>query len=111
MSFVVGDLNRDTPGDHDRDGFNERFGAFMLEPDRNRVQLRLDGRERPLFFPVFQVRGGAGRESWVYVDHVVQRGVTRLADDDLVFQIDRVVDGELIVEVYLREPAATVPQS
>ncbi len=103
--FLVGGLARGAAGDADGDGFDERSGTFLLEPDGNRVQLRLDGARGPIVSPAFCVLGSAGREAWVYVDYVVQEAVARDADGRLIFQLPGEIEGVRLVEVYLRNPA------
>ena len=104
--FTVGGLDTTTEGDADQDGFNERYGTLMLAPSGARVQLRLDGRERPIVNPTFCVVGSAERDAWVYVDYVIDDQVGRDADGNLIFELNRVIDGELNVEVYLRDRAS-----
>jgi hypothetical protein len=104
MAMLAGELVRDSAGDDDGDGFNERDGTYVLRPLANCVQLRLDGRQRPMVNPAFSVRDVGEREAWVYVNHVLHGPVARDAERHLVFEIPVVVGAEMIVEVYLREP-------
>ena len=102
ISFMVGEFDRESAGDWDGDGFNEREGMFMLETDSNRVQFKLDGRSRRVVSPVFCVPEAAGREAWVYIDYTICQHVSRDGNDRLVFQLPGTYDDEVVVEVYLR---------
>ncbi len=102
ISFMVGEFERESEGDWDGDGFNEREGMFMLGTDSNRVQFKLDGRSRKVVSPVFCVPEAAGREAWVYINYAICRQVSRDGKDRLVFQLPGTYDDEVVVEVYLR---------
>ncbi|MFH0983250.1 MAG: hypothetical protein V2A79_17160 [Planctomycetota bacterium] len=104
LTPTVGSLVTESEGDRDHDGFNERFGCYMLAPQDRRVLLTLDGKSAPLYNPAFLVQGSTGMESWVYVDYVVLHEVSRTAAGEVVFQIPGLVDTRRTVEVYLRNP-------
>ena len=104
LSPAVGTLVTDSEGDNDHDGFNERFGCYLLAPDANRVLVTLDEKDVPLYNPAFVIPGSAGLEAWVYVDYVILEGVSRTAAGEVLFQIAGTVDTGRTVEVYLRSP-------
>jgi hypothetical protein len=106
VELLVGELKCDSPGDYDADGFNEREGALVVRPESNRVLLRLGGEGTTLVNQVVCVTDIAGREPWVYVDHVIHQPVARVETRDLlVFELPTVSERELTVEVYLRGKA------
>lgn len=102
IDFLIGDFDRGTDGDLDADGFNERFGAYALALHENRVHASLDGRKRPLHQPVFFVPGSAGKEVWVYVDHLVFSDLHRDGDQNVMFQLPYTIDRPMVIEVYAR---------
>ncbi|HRX83831.1 MAG TPA: hypothetical protein P5572_02295 [Phycisphaerae bacterium] len=104
IDLLVGDYRRDTVGDADGDGFNERFGSFMLKPEAGRVQLRLHAQSTPIMSPAFSVEVGDAGEAWVYVDNLIHAPVARDPHGNLVFQVPGLCDHDMLVEVYLREP-------
>lgn len=108
LDVRVGSLVTHDPGDADGDGFNEQLGHYALAPDGPQLRFQLDGREQPMFYPAFVVKESAGREAWVYVDSTILSPAGRDADGNVLFQIPRVVDDTVTVEVYLRgaSPAA-----
>ena len=98
-SVALTGLRRATP---DGDGFCEEQGLFALFTDSNRVQVRLDGRDRALVNPVFLVSGSEGMEAWVYVDYAILDRTARDSRDRLLFELPGVIDRETVLEVYLR---------
>jgi hypothetical protein len=105
IEVVVGDSDGLSAGDEAGDGFNERFGAYMLRPEAGRVELRLRGRRQPLMSPVFAVRADPDQEAWVYRDHVIHRPVLRDGRGNVLFQIPGLIESDTVVEVYLRNRA------
>ena len=99
---LVGKLVTDSPGDADHDGFNEWFGAFILEPEGDLVRLEIDGTAQPRVNPVFSVRQTAGRQVWVYLDNVILEPVARDPRGDVLFQLPATIRGRSLVEVVIR---------
>jgi hypothetical protein len=90
------------------DGFDPASGCYVLAPESNRVRLVLDGREHPLFSPAFRIAQSAGREAWVYVNHLIFDVVARDAAGELIFQLPETITDRTIVEVVFRQtPAAS----
>jgi hypothetical protein len=102
LDVRVGSLVTNEPGDDDGDGFNECLGHYTLAPDGSLLRFHLDGSQQPMFDPAFVVQESAGREAWVYVDFTILSPTGRDAEGNVLFQIPRVVDDTVTVEVYLR---------
>jgi hypothetical protein len=100
--ILVGKLVTDSPGDADHDGFNERFGALILEPEGDLVRLVIDGTAQPRVNPVFNVRQTADRQVWVYLDNVILEPVARDPHGDVLFQIPTTIRGRSLLEVVIR---------
>ncbi len=83
-------------------GFDRTTGCFRIAPDRGRVRLVLDGRQRPYFSPAFEIVSTDNREAWVYVNHLVHDQVGRTVDGNLVFQLPGTIRDEVVVEVLFR---------
>lgn len=103
LEVVIGALNRDSAGDLDQDGFNERLGAYMLTTESRRTQVKIRGASWPVDGPVFAVQAALEEEAWVYVNHVIHQPVVRDAHGAVLFQIPERVERDMIVEVYLRQ--------
>jgi len=103
VRMQAGELVTDSPGDANGDGFNERWGWYVLRPEDHLLRFELDGRQRPRFNPLFLVTGCAGREAWVYRDNVLLEPVARDAADRLVFQVSGDVRERSLIEVILRK--------
>jgi hypothetical protein len=102
MEFLIGGLDRSTNGDLNADGFNERYGAYALAMHENRVHVRLDGQQRPTHQPVFFVPSSAGKEVWVYVDHLILSDLRRDNDGNVIFQLPYTIDRAMVIEIYAR---------
>jgi len=85
-------------------GFDLASGCFVIDPDRGRVRLTIDGRETPLFYPAFRIINTDGRAAQVYVDHIVLDNLATTGQGDLVFQVPRIVSDQVVIEVYFRRP-------
>lgn len=85
-----------------RDGFNPAGGTFVIATEQNRARFTLDGRERPSYFPAFEVVGGRGAQSWVYVDNLIFEPVWRPVNGPLVFQLSGIVRKPVMIETLFR---------
>ncbi len=109
VEIVVGEALTETTGDLDGNGFNERLGAYMVKPDANQVHIKLDGRRQRLIDPVFCVEGVGDRDASVYFDYAIHENVARLSDGKLLIQIPEAIDGESVLEVYLKNASSGTP--
>lgn len=85
------------------DGYDAASGAYLIQPNDDRVRLVVDGRRRPLFSPAFVISGSANKEAWVYVDHLIFSDAARDANGDVVFQVREPVRKRMIIETILRD--------
>jgi len=68
VALTVGRLVTDTPGDLNRDGYNESEGCYELAPDSDVLRFRFDPGETLRHAPRFRIHDSAERRCWVYVD-------------------------------------------
>jgi hypothetical protein len=94
---------------HRRDGFNPADGTFVIATEQNRARFTLDGRERPSYSPAFEVVGGRGAQSWVYVDNLIFEPVWRPVNGPLVFQLPGIVRKPVMIETLFRHDAQSTP--
>lgn len=106
LNVLVGETVTDSPGDADGDGFNERFGCYVVEPEADLLRFEIDGTRRPRFGPLFHVANTAGRQAWVYVDNMILESVARDSAGQLLFHIPGTVRRTSLVEVVLRNRPA-----
>ncbi|MDO8631441.1 MAG: hypothetical protein Q7R41_13220, partial [Phycisphaerales bacterium] len=92
-----------------RDGFNPAGGTFVIATEQNRARFTLDGRERPSYSPAFEVVGGRGAQSWVYVDHLIFEPVWRPLNGQLVFQLPGIVRKPVMIETLFRHDEHGTP--
>ena len=86
----------------DGSGYDPAEGTYSFTPDQERVRVVFDGSVQPLFSPTVRILGSAGREAWVYVNHLIHSEVHRDADGELLFQLPNIT-GVIQVEVLFRE--------
>lgn len=111
IAIDAGRLVRTDTGDIDNDGFNESRGHYTLEPDGNKIKVRLDGDRRMRFGPAFKIVDVADKNVWVYVDGMIIQPVARDDEGNAIFQVPRVLDKETLVEVTTRaKNADAVPE-
>ncbi len=91
------------------DGFDPAQGVFVIATERNRARIALDGRDRSLFAPAFEISGGQGAQSWVYVDNLIFGPVSRSDESDLVFQLPDVIQKPVLVEALFRRDDGSSP--
>lgn len=91
------------------DGFNRVEGCYAIVPDAGRIRVLLDGGVHAIFSPAFCIPGEAGREAWVYVDHLIFEPVVRNDAGQLLFQLPGVVDKRSEVEVLFRRTSNPSP--
>jgi hypothetical protein len=108
IAVDAGSLARTDPGDFDGDGFSEARGYYTLQLDGTIARVRLSGRERVRFSPVFKLTGVAQRDVWVYIDGRLIE-TRRDKNGDALFEVSGTLTGERLIEVVSREretPAA-----
>jgi hypothetical protein len=82
-----GRIDRDTPGDRNNDGYNERRGSYQLVAKGSRFEVLIRPHATPLLHPVLEISGLAHGEPLVTVEgHLVER-TTRLPSGTLLFEI------------------------
>lgn len=107
LHVMVGERVNDSPGDDNGDGFNERFGCYVLRPEADLLRFEVNGSKRPRFSPVFNVLDTAGARVWVYLDNVILETVGRDAKGNAVFQLPGTVRGRSLIEVVIRDQPAS----
>ena len=98
----AGSLVRTDDGDVDNDGFSEARGTYVLQLSENVGRLRIDGRSRLRFSPVFKVVDVADRDVWVYADGRQIRDAQRTVENDLLFVLPGAITGETLIELIAR---------
>ena len=102
LEVQVGGRVNDSPGDDDGDGFNERYGCYVLRPEGDLLRFVIDGTARPRFAPVFNILDTVGSRVWVYVDNVILEAVGRDAGGNVLFRLPETVRGRRLIEVVVR---------
>ncbi len=89
-------------GSEQEGGLNPATGCYEFGTEQRRLRLVVEGRRRPAFSPVFRVEAGGGRESCVYVNHLIHRMVGHDAGGGLLFQLPSTVVDDTLVEVLVQ---------
>lgn len=108
MTVDAGRLVKTDAGDWDNDGFSEARGYFVLQLDGNVARLRIDGRRRLRFSPVFKLVDVMERDVWIYVNGRLVRNLERDREGNTLFAIPGVIDQETLLEItsQVRQPAS-----
>jgi hypothetical protein len=106
LTAEVGRLVRTDPGDLNNDGFNEAEGCYVVEPEGNRVRLRLDVEGAACWYPMLKLPGTAGRRLWAYADGAILDTDSGSADGSMLVALNRVVDRSVTIEVVLESASA-----
>lgn len=99
ITLDVGQLVRTDEGDYDNDGFSEAHGYYVLQLDGNVAKIRLNGKERLRFSPLFKLVDMSSRDVWVYVDGRELKDLHRDQAGDVLFAMPGVVSDEMLIEV------------
>ena len=100
----VGRLVRTDPGDLDNDGFSETQGCYVLQLDGTTGRIRLDGRKRLRFSPIFKLVDIADRDVWAYADGKLIRNVYRdPIEGFMLIEVDGVISTESLIEITSRK--------
>lgn len=107
LGVDAGRLVLTDPGDVNNDGFSEMRGYYVLQLDGSIAKVRIDGRQRIRFSPVFKVVDVSDRDVWVYLDGRQIRHIERDADGNVLFELPGVLTREALLEITSRakEPA------
>lgn len=108
LSIKTGQLVTDTPGDLNRDGFNESEGVYELAAADGVLRFHLLLPTATTERPRFRVNNTAGMKAWVYVGGRIIRETGRDAHDNLLFRIPPLGGVPVEIEVNAR-PEQTVP--
>ncbi|HEX8325531.1 MAG TPA: hypothetical protein VF595_16635 [Tepidisphaeraceae bacterium] len=84
--------DRETPGDTDNDGYNERRGAYAIVARGPRVRLSIDPGRQPADSPVFEVKGLPPGPAAVTAGGRLVEATARLADGTLLVMVPMVID-------------------
>ncbi len=103
----AGSLVRTDDGDADNDGFSEARGTYVLQLSDNVGRLRIDGRSRLRFSPVFKVVDVSDRDVWVYMDGRQIRDTQRTVENDLLFSLPGAITAETLIELVARSRDGT----
>ena len=97
-----GRIDRDTPGDRNNDGYNERRGSYQLVAKGTRFEVLLRPHATPLVRPVLEISGLAPGEALVTVEGQLIEKSTRLANNNLLVELPIALRRPTTVNVTVR---------
>jgi len=104
IKIDVGRLVRTDPGDLDNDGFSETQGCYVLQLEGTTGRIRLDGRKRLRFSPIFKLVDVADRNVWVYFDGKLIRNVYRDPTEGfMLIEVPGIISTESLIEITSRK--------
>jgi hypothetical protein len=94
---TMGRVNRNTPGDANNDGYNERLGAYQVQATGGRVELTITPRSTAAPRPVLQIAGMPEGRALITIEGRLVERSTRLADGQLLVELPaRITRGTLV---------------
>jgi hypothetical protein len=84
---TMGRLNRNTPGDADNDGYNERLGAYQLQASGGRLEATLTPRSSTVPRPILQIAGLPEGKALITIECRLVEKSTRLPDGQLLIEV------------------------
>jgi hypothetical protein len=97
-----GRIDRDTPGDRNNDGYNERRGSYQLVARGTRFEVMIRPHATPLVRPVLEIAGLAAGEALVTVEGQLIEKTTRLANGNLLVELPIALRRPTTVNVTVR---------
>lgn len=98
----MGRLNRNTPGDANNDGYNERLGAYQLEATGARLEMTITPRSTAVPRPVFQMAGLPDGKALITIEGKLVEKSTRLADGQLIVELPARITRPTLVTVRIQ---------
>jgi hypothetical protein len=100
LAPAAGETVETADGDLDHDGFDEASGCYVLRLVSDVCRFEIDGRKQVRFYPTFKLDGSADRDVWVYEAGRQLTNQARDADGNVIFQVDRIVNERVLIEVH-----------
>jgi hypothetical protein len=97
-----GRIDRDTPGDRNNDGYNERRGSYELVAKSNRFEVAIKPNTPILANPVLEISGLPPGNALVTVEGQLIERTTRLPNGNLLIAIPLTIDRTTSVNVTVR---------
>lgn len=88
----LGRVNRQSDGDANNDGYNERRGAYQLIANESRLEVTFSPRSSALLRPVLEITGLPAGEVLVTVEGKLIEKATRLSDGTLLVLVPARID-------------------
>jgi hypothetical protein len=97
-----GRVDRDTPGDQNNDGYNERRGAYELAAHGTRFEVAIRPHAIPLVRPVLEITGLAAGDALITVEGHLVEEYTRLPNGTLLVEMPMALRRPTTVNITIR---------
>jgi hypothetical protein len=97
-----GRIDRDTPGDQNNDGYNERRGSYELVAKGARLEVTLKPTTRLLARPVLEIAGLPAGNALATVEGQLIERTTRLPNGNLLIEIPLVLERPTTINVAVK---------
>ena len=95
----LGRVSRQTEGDANNDGYNERRGAYQLIANESRLEVTFSPRSSALLRPVLEITGLPAGDVLVTVEGKLIEKTTRLSDGTLLVLVPTKIDRTTTISV------------
>jgi hypothetical protein len=99
---TMGRVNRNTPGDADNDGYNERLGAYQVQATGGRIEVTLTPRTTAVPRPILQIAGLPDGKALITIEGRLIEKSTRLADGQLLVELPARITRPTLVSVRIQ---------
>jgi hypothetical protein len=99
VSEELGRVNRDTSGDANNDGYNERRAAYQLVANGPRLELKLTPHTRALLRPVLEITGLSPGKVLVTMEGRLIDRTVRLEDGTLLVEIPMIIERPTTINI------------
>ncbi len=97
-----GRIDRDTPGDQNNDGYNERRGSYELVAKGARLEVTLRPTTRLLARPVLEIAGLPAGNALATVEGQLIERATRLPNGNLLIEIPLVLERPTTINIAVK---------
>ena len=97
-----GRIDRDTPGDKNNDGYNERRGSYQLAAKGPRFEVTLKPNTRLLTYPILEISGLPKGSVLVTIEGQLIEKTTRLANGNLLVRVPVTLERATTINILVK---------
>ena len=94
-------MNRNTDGDSNNDGYNERLGAYEVAAAGPRMEMTIASRGLPLARPILEIADLPAGKPIVTLEGRLVESLTRLKNGNVLIEIPARIEQPATINVHL----------